>query len=55
MKQSDWSRDFRQFCPEFAKREFSQTYGWCTIHPNPNVQHFSLSSAKSNDSILRKC
>ena len=45
---------FRSYS-NLAKQEFSQAYGWCTIHPTHNVQHFSLFPAKNNDSILRKC
>ena len=44
-----------RFAQNFAKQEFSQAYGRCTIHPNHNVQHISLFPAKCNDSILRKC
>ena len=54
MKQSDWSRAFRPFCPKFGKmRVFSDI--WMVYHTSPNhdVQQFSLFPAKSNDSILR--
>ena len=54
MKRSDWLGDSGSFCQEFGQtRVFSDI--WCAIHPNHNVQHFSLFLAESNDSILRKC